>query len=73
MHAHSEKTGEQLVEDKVGVLLMVNGCVVACVYMYIHLLQVVVVMWQEETLMPCIQWCDVKLYFSSILMFVLGF
>ena len=55
---HSEKTGEQVTEDKVGV--MVNGCVAACVYMYIHLLQVVIVMWKEETLMPCIPRCHVK-------------
>ena len=31
------------------VLLMVNGCVATCVCMYIHLLQVVIVIWKKET------------------------
>ena len=48
-------------------LLMVNGCVATCVYMYIHLLQVVIVIWKKETPVPFVPQCHGNLHFSFII------
>ena len=53
---------------------MVNGCVTTCVYMYIHLLQVVIVIREKDTPVPFVPQFHGKLYFSFIIrVFIVAF